>query len=436
MKKTIFNLICGFSVVLMMAGCIPTEPNFPVTTIDPVAVTKTNAMKVYVHYMPWFETKATNGGTWGGHWKMSKCNPDSIDATGRRQIASHYYPLIGPYASSDPDLIEYHLLLMKYAGIDGILIDWYGSYNINDTYKLTRNSNAIIDACKKVGLEFAIVYEDRTIPTVMINTGVKDTVELAVTDMAYIMNSYMAKSNYIKVNNAPLLGVFGPDFINKPSQWSSLLSIYPTKPYFVIPYGRDVSGNNYNYFYPKVGASNCSAVFLWPWGAWGPWGANDDKNDQGQNIVHTRAIYNDLASKNIPAFAGAWPGFHSYYYQGDGKDSLFYVDYRKGDLWKDMLNEAKSRNMPQIQLITWNDFGEGTMIEPTREFGYSFLTSLQNFVGATTDSIQLSNIYKLYTYRKQYRLDAVKQAKMNQAFYYFASMQAEKANGLLEEINQ
>ena len=125
MKKSIFNIICGICVILI-TGCNPTEPIYTVTTLSPVAVTKANSMKVYVHYMPWFETKATNGGTWGVHWKMSKCNPDSVDATGRRQIASHYYPLVGPYASSDPNLIEYHLLLMKYAGIDGILIDWYG----------------------------------------------------------------------------------------------------------------------------------------------------------------------------------------------------------------------------------------------------------------------------------------------------------------------
>jgi hypothetical protein len=115
---------------------------------------------------------------------------------------------------------------------------------------------------------------------------------------------------------------------------------------------------------------------------------------------------------------------------------LFFVDYRKGELWTDMLAEAKTRNMPQIQLITWNDFGEGTMIEPTQEFGYSFLTALQTFVGSTTSQTQLENIYKLYTYRKLYKTDAIKQAKMNQAFYYFTSMQDQKASGLLDEINQ
>jgi hypothetical protein len=30
-----------------------------------------------------------------------------------------------------------------------------------------------------------------------------------------------------------------------------------------------------------------------------------------------------------------------------------------------------------IQLVTWNDYGEGTMIEPTHEFGYTFLEVVQ-----------------------------------------------------------
>jgi len=32
---------------------------------------------------------------------------------------------------------------------------------------------------------------------------------------------------------------------------------------------------------------------------------------------------------------------------------------------------------PLIQLVTWNDYGEGTMIEPTHEFGYTFLEIIQ-----------------------------------------------------------
>ena len=83
--------------------------------------------KIMVHYMPWFATKSYSrtiprpeyppGGHWW-HWEMGWINPENVDEeTGRRQIASHFYPLIGPYDSYDPDLMEYHVLLMKLAGI-------------------------------------------------------------------------------------------------------------------------------------------------------------------------------------------------------------------------------------------------------------------------------------------------------------------------------
>jgi hypothetical protein len=53
---------------------------------------------------------------------MANRNPDIIEGNGRRQIAAHYYPEIGPYASADESVIEYQLNLMKYAGVDGIFV--------------------------------------------------------------------------------------------------------------------------------------------------------------------------------------------------------------------------------------------------------------------------------------------------------------------------
>jgi hypothetical protein len=100
-------------------------------------------MKVYMHYMPWFDTPETIG-KWGWHWTMNTQDPDVI-VDGKRQIASHYYPMIGPYASSDRYVIEYHLLLMKLSGVDGVLIDWYGTVGSNgDVKTLLKNSDNII----------------------------------------------------------------------------------------------------------------------------------------------------------------------------------------------------------------------------------------------------------------------------------------------------
>ena len=155
--KNILFVVFLFSLI----GCEKEELRtiaFEVEEFDPVQVQKTSEQTVFMHYMPWFESKESNGGSnWGYHWTMFNRDPDIIDANGRREIASHYYPLIGPYHSGNKEVIEYHLLLMKYAGIDGVLIDWYGTFDVND-YKINQeNTLALVDLIDEVGLEFAIV---------------------------------------------------------------------------------------------------------------------------------------------------------------------------------------------------------------------------------------------------------------------------------------
>ncbi|MDQ2973905.1 MAG: hypothetical protein M3R69_00680, partial [Acidobacteriota bacterium] len=71
--------------------------------------------------------------------------------------------MIGPYDSGDPAVIEYHLLLMKLAGIDGIIVDWYGLSNFNDYLAIHRNTTGLFESAAKIGLLFGICYEDQTI---------------------------------------------------------------------------------------------------------------------------------------------------------------------------------------------------------------------------------------------------------------------------------
>ena len=66
------------------------------------------------HYMPWYTAKPFSD-HWGWHWTMNHFDPEE-QTDGQRDIASKYYPVIGPYDSGDPHVLEYHLLLMKLAG--------------------------------------------------------------------------------------------------------------------------------------------------------------------------------------------------------------------------------------------------------------------------------------------------------------------------------
>src|SRR4051812_21185647 len=118
--------------------------------------------EVMVYYMPWYSAKS-HSEHWGWHWTMDHFNPDRINAAGEREIASWYCPLIGPYDSSDPAVLEYHVLLMKLAGVDGVIVDWYGSADFLD-YGLNNEATLkLFQVTRRAGLKFCICYEDQTI---------------------------------------------------------------------------------------------------------------------------------------------------------------------------------------------------------------------------------------------------------------------------------
>ncbi len=379
-------------------------------TFEPVAVTKSNPMKVWVHYMPWFEDKTTGGGKWGQHWTMANRNPDITDANGKRQIAAHYYPLIGPYASSDTDVLEYHFLLMKYAGIDGILIDWYGTRNYADYAENRRNTEAIVAALEKVGLDFAIVYEDRTLENGFDNHALR--ISQAVSDMEYLEKNFFKKSNYIKIDNNPLLLNFGPIILKTPSDWNKVFQYLPAKPAF-FPLCYHSSMVNDDQFKNGIGE------YIWV-----------DGDEEGMKTKYRQ-------KERFEEFiGGAYPGFHDYYKEGGwGNTVLNRIDHENGRLFDRLLKMAQDENMKYLQLITWNDFGEGTMIEPTQEFGYIFLESIQRFTGVAYNKSHLEAIYSYFNSKKQSGEDGEKKKQLLQAYYYFISLQSEKAMDQLKEIN-
>jgi len=410
-KYTTLMLISIFSITAVIS-CSNDDKNTTAAqqeNLDPVTVVKSNNTKIYMHYMPWFESKeSSTDGKWGYHWTMANKNPDNMDAGGRREIASHYYPLIGPYHSGDKEVIENHLLLMKYAGVDGILIDWYGTYNLND-YRINKeNAEQLIEMLDNVGLEYAIVYEDRFLPNI-VNAGLSPTVvSAAKTDFSYMQNNYFNDTNYIRVNGKPLLMNFGPITLTTPADWTNAFSVFDTKPTFLTLW----------YESADAGA-NASGEYSWVY----------------QDNSHISNFYANKLPNLAVGMGSAYPGFKDYYQQGGGGDAIGWtIEHNNGATLDATLDMAKNANLKYLQLITWNDFGEGTMFEPTAEFGYSYIEKVKTFAGVQNAAVSFSEISKLYNLRKQYKGKTAVQAKLDSAFNYFAAMQPDKAVQILNEI--
>ncbi|MEG9328999.1 glycoside hydrolase family 71/99-like protein [Salinimicrobium catena] len=400
--------------IFFVASCDSDSPSGSSTTIeefDPVPVAKTNDTKVYMHYMTWFESKeSSNNNQWGYHWTMQNQNPDNVDAEGNREIASHYYPLIGPYHSGDEDVIEYHLLLMKYSGIDGILIDWYGTYDVNDYAMVRENTEQVVEMMDDVGLEYAIVYEDRFLNNV-VNAEMAPTPESAAKrDMRYLESNFFSDPNYIEINNNPLLMVFGPITLETPERWTEVFSTLNTPPTFLTLWDSS-----------SEAGENAQGEYAWVY----------ENNSYLENFYT-----NTLPSLEI-GMGGAYPGFKDFYQEGGSSSSIGWtIEHNNGATLDQTLQLASNNNLNYLQLITWNDFGEGTMFEPTEEFGFSYIEKVRDFTGADLNSNVFENIFKLFSFRKEYSRNADVQRKLDQAFEYFASVQPEKAVEILNSIEE
>lgn len=400
-------------ILVMVNGCGKESSSSPskekgLKQFAPISVAKRNKMKVWVHYMPWFEDKSSSAdGKWGQHWTMANKNPDIVDASGRRQIASNYYPLIGPYASNDPEVLIYHCLMMKYAGIDGVLVDWYGVRDRLDYPLIKRNTEALIAAIEKVGLAFAIVYEDQTLKDGLATQALKNN--QAIQDLLYLEKTFFSKKEYIKMKGKPLLLTFGPQVLKTPADWTEVFSRLKTLPSFFTLYG-------HSYLTNSSTVSTSLGEYIWI--------DNTPMEEKYQ-----------IKDKFFQFIAGAWPGFNDYYKEGGwGSQVLEDINYESGALLNRLLKMATVNNANYLQLITWNDFGEGTMIEPTREFGYMFLEEIQRFGGVDYSKEHLELIAKYYTLCKKYSGNAEQKNKLNQAFYYLISLQSDNAQTLLNEL--
>jgi len=336
------------------------------------------------HYMPWFEADPASG-RWGWHWTMHHFDPQLV-TNGRRQIASHYYPLAGPYDSGDEDLLECQAQLMKLSGIDGVVFDWYGSSGQLDYGINSAHSMKFVPVLKKAGLRFCVMYEESTLPTLVKRGKLTDdqTPAQCRADMNWLETNWFPEPSYVRLGGKPVVMSFGWGYFNK-GEWQDILSSLSPSP-ILFTEGRMRPG--------------ASGEYAWT------------ERKDGLDRFYERA-------KGYPSFiASAYPGFRDIYADAGGK-SYPVMDDENGATFVRTLAKGLASGAPIIQIATWNDWGEGTNIEPSVEFGYRYLETLQatrrkmNPRSMPYSAGDLRLPIKLYLLRKQYSGDERKLAALS-----------------------
>jgi glycoprotein endo-alpha-1,2-mannosidase len=134
----VFNL--GLACILLLsAGCsTPTpeitvdQPPSPQPDVTDATETETEeawppvvgpdpSPRIAAFYYPWYYNPEFDG-----HWDHWGNNPPG-------DISSDYYPLLGPYSISDPNVLAQHFAWLREAGVGLIISSWWGIGNPTDT---------------------------------------------------------------------------------------------------------------------------------------------------------------------------------------------------------------------------------------------------------------------------------------------------------------
>jgi hypothetical protein len=386
----------------------------------PASSASTNDKPVMVYYMPWYAAKPFSG-EWGWHWTMNHFNPDKVNASGEREIASWYYPLIGPYDSADPAVLEYHVLLMKLAGIDGVVVDWYGSADYFDYAVVNRNIARLFDYTRKAGLKFAICYEDQTIQHFI--EGKRLTADGAIhhaqQEMLYLQTNYFRDPSYLRFNGKPLLENFGPQYFLSSTNWDEIFSV--------------LSASNRPILFTEDNPLSAGhGAFDWP-----PMWLSRQPGTGG--VLSEASLKNYLAdfekkSTSWPAFiSSAFPRFHDIYQRAGVRNYWGYLGDRNGETLRETLNRGLTNNSALVQIVTWNDFGEGTTIEPTKEYGFRDLYMIQDLrrkkpaPDHPTPTNDLASVFRFYNLRRKSATNAPLALALDQVFTNIVSDQEQNA---------
>ena len=246
------------------------------------------------------------------------------------------------YNSGDSAKVHRQVQDMISRGVQGAIADWYGASTTSiETATQLLKTEAEANAGQ---FEFAIMEDVGALGSVAASNGCDVTSQL-ISDLTYVASQYEASPAYMRFNSRPVVFFFGVDAFY--IDWSRVVSSIPGNPLLIF---RGDSAFTRN---PSEGG------FSW---------VNIDSNNpfdpelSSQDSFYTAA---QQASGRL-AFGSPYKGFNDMLATW-GTNRV--VDQHCGQTWLQTFSEAgkfysSSNQLPAMQIATWNDYEEGTAIEP------------------------------------------------------------------------
>jgi hypothetical protein len=152
-----------------------------------------DAGEVAIFYYPWYGSVLRDGG-WE-HWQQHGNAPPT-------SIASNWFPVRGPYSSSDPSVVSAQMREIASAGVQTVIVSWWGAGSAE-----AARFPMVARAARAAGLRVAVHVEPFAGRTPAgLETALAVFASSGVTD-AYVYDSTASPDDEWKALNARLRGI-------------------------------------------------------------------------------------------------------------------------------------------------------------------------------------------------------------------------------------
>ena len=325
-----------------------------------------SAIDIGVYYYPGWQSTYIN-------WKDIKGTADSrspgIPWPDRA-------PLLGYYPEEEPWVAEKHIAWAAQYGITFFAYDWYWNGSKPEYDHALKN---YLQARNRNSLKFSLLWAYHL--AMLQNKQEFDGM------VAYWLNNYFNQPTYYRIDDKPVLFIFSYDQLE-----ANAKAIGETTQTLLARANNSAKLGGYKgiYFIVTTNAKpgdDIEKFFLGTgFNAYTGWNyveSNGLKTDDYDVMVNGYLNYYAAAAqtaKRLPYIVPASPGWDSRPWSGN---SAVVRTNPTPDKFGRMLSGAKqlmdsNTNIPKILMIeAWNEFGEGSYIEPTKKWGFSYLETIK-----------------------------------------------------------
>ncbi|HWD07805.1 MAG TPA: hypothetical protein VHA57_01800, partial [Actinomycetota bacterium] len=270
-----------------------------------------------IFFYPWYGTpSSTASGIWM-HWDQGGHTPPY-------DIGSSFYPSLGAYSSTDTATVNTQMQEIANAGINQIIVSWWGQGNYTD-----EALSVIQPIAANYGLDVAVhlePYAPRSVPSV-------------INDISYLQGKGITEFYVYNADNSSE----GMD----PASWAQVRAVFPNITLFANGSPGDAKDGNLANF---AVAGGFDGIYTY-----------DPVNFSGAEFPHICASARADGLLCAPSVA---PGFDA----TRATSNPTVVDRQNGARYDSMWAEAIAAAPNLITITSFNEWHEGSQIEPAQPF--------------------------------------------------------------------